>query len=109
VLRIHDKDLRQLPLIERKERLLSIMPRVEGRVRYVDYIHERGTDFFNLACAHDVEGIVAKWAGGSYQHGSGTSWLKVKNPTYSQMEGRSDLFDASSARRTVVPPVLSLV
>ena len=38
--------------------------------------------------------IVAKWARGTYQSGGRTSWLKIKNPTYSQMEGRHDLFEA---------------
>ena len=31
---------------------------------------------------------MAKWARGTYQcDGRGTSWLKIKNPEYSQMEG----------------------
>jgi hypothetical protein len=39
--------------------------------------------------------IVAKWANGTYQcDGRSTSWLKIKNPDYSQMEGRHELFVA---------------
>jgi hypothetical protein len=46
------------------------------------------------ACDLDLEGIVAKWAHGSYQTDSrGTSWLKIKNPDYSQMVDRNELFD----------------
>jgi hypothetical protein len=42
-----------------------------------------------------------------------TSWLKIKNPAYSQMAGRRELFEARSgrARRTVTvrhAPVLRL-
>jgi hypothetical protein len=44
----------------------------------------------------DLEGIVAKWSKGTYQcDGRGTSWLKVKNPEYSQIEGRHELFEAN--------------
>ena len=59
VLEIDGEDVRPLPLLERKRRLFDIMPKVESRVRYVDYIHERGSDFFSLACAHDLAGVVA--------------------------------------------------
>jgi ATP-dependent DNA ligase len=46
------------------------------------------------------EGIVAKWARGTYQgDGRGTSWLKIKNPEYSQMAGRRELFEARRDRR----------
>lgn len=49
------------------------------------------------ASAIDLEGIVAKWAHGTYQtDGRCTSWIKIKNPTYSQMEGRHDLFASRS-------------
>lgn len=41
----------------------------------------------------DLGGIVAKWTGGTYQSGNRTSWLKIKNSTYSQTEGRHELFE----------------
>jgi len=34
---------------------------------YLDHIQERGCDLFAAACARDLEGIVAKWAAGTYQ------------------------------------------
>ena len=38
---------------------------------------------------------MAKWSKGTYQcDGRGTSWLKIKNPEYSQAEGRHELFEA---------------
>ena len=46
--------------------------------------------------------VVGNWAQGTYQtDGRRTSWLKVKNPDYSQMRDRHELFDArgTSARR----------
>ena len=93
ILRKIRRPVRGLPLLERKSRLFDVMPRVESRVRYVDYIHERGTEFFELACREDLEGIVAKWVRGTYQQGESTSRLKMKNPSYSQMEGRHELFE----------------
>jgi ATP-dependent DNA ligase len=59
-------------------------------------IPERGRDLFRLACDEDLEGIVAKWTGGTYQSdgaGTSTSWFKIKNPRYSQAEGRRELFE----------------
>jgi hypothetical protein len=51
-------------------------------------IPARGTRLYELACERDLEGIVAKWARGSYQcDGRATSWLKVKNPDYSRWKG----------------------
>jgi len=61
----------------------------------------------------DLEGVTAKWRQGIYQVGAATtSWLKFKNPRYSQMEGRSDLFAArpegQSARGRYVSPRMLL-
>jgi ATP-dependent DNA ligase len=41
--------------------------------------------------AHDLEGIVAKRLADPY--GPRTRWLKIKNPGYSQAEGRAELFN----------------
>jgi ATP-dependent DNA ligase len=40
-------------------------------------------------CARDLEGIVAKRRHSIYR--SDGKWLKIKNPKYSQAEGRHDL------------------
>ena len=92
-------DLRDQPLIERKRLLKSIMPRVDSRLQYVDAIEERGEDFFRVVCGRDLEGIVAKPKHGVYYStGLQTNWFKIKNPSYSQMDGRADLFDAGQGR-----------
>jgi ATP-dependent DNA ligase len=76
------------------------MPRAESRLRYVDHVRERGRDLYREACARDLEGIVAKWARGRYEtDGVSTSWLKIKNPNYSQWEGRRELFEERRDRR----------
>ena len=69
---------------------------------------------FVLACERDLERIVAKWAPGTYQcDGRATSWLKIKNPDYSQMEGRQERFAAKRAewrphRTKAASPTLAL-
>ena len=60
----------------------------------VDDLTERGSDLFRAACARDLEGIVGKWRDGRYEtDGVSTSWIKIKNPRYSQAEGREELFE----------------
>ena len=54
----------------------------------------RGHKHFELMCAHDLEGVVAKRLKDPY--GPHVRWLKIKNPGYSQNEGRRELFDRSS-------------
>jgi bifunctional non-homologous end joining protein LigD len=106
------EDLRQRSLMERKRRLRAMMPRVESRVLPIDHIEQRGIDLFRAACERDLEGIVGKWKFGSYSTDArSTSWVKIKNRSYSQMEGRSELFERrirSRSRASVAPPVLLL-
>jgi ATP-dependent DNA ligase len=49
-------------------------------------------DLFAAACGQDLEGIVAKLAAGRYEPEE-TTWVKIKNRSYSRMEGRADFFD----------------
>lgn len=99
VLAVDGRDVRGWPLLERKRLLVSILPAVESRLLYLDHLAERGRDLFRAACERDLEGVVGKWANGTYQAGRGTSWIKIKNPEYSQMPGRRELFEARSDRR----------
>jgi bifunctional non-homologous end joining protein LigD len=93
VLSVDGEDLRGLPLLERKRRLHELIPFVPTRLRYVDHLERRGVDLFRAVCRADAEGIVAKWTTGAYHcDGLTTSWVKVKNRAYSQMEGRHELF-----------------
>jgi ATP dependent DNA ligase-like protein len=115
VLSIDGRDLIGLPLLKRKRLLLHIMPRIETRLLYLDHIENRGCDLFRVARERDLEGIVAKWAHGRYQtDGRRTSWVKIRNPAYSQLEGRHDLFERrrhllDGRRGRAVRPELSLV
>jgi bifunctional non-homologous end joining protein LigD len=105
LLSVDGEDLRALPLVERKRRLRRIMPRIESRLLYVDHVEGQGVRLFREACRRDLEGIVAKWQQGPY-HSDGiqTSWLKIKNPEYSQMTGRRELFESRRDRDSYARP-----
>src|SRR6266436_5967430 len=45
----------------------------------------------------DLEGIIAKRKDGLYASEE-TSWVKIKNPAYSQAEGRGDWFERRASR-----------
>lgn len=53
------EDLQYLPRYERKSHLRSVMPPSDSLL-YCDHIVGDGEGLFWLACAHDLEGIVAK-------------------------------------------------
>jgi bifunctional non-homologous end joining protein LigD len=85
------EDLRQRPLIEREKRLARLVRAAKcPRLLYAQHVEQHGRAFFAEICARDLEGIVAKRRLGIYKD-DGDSWLKVKNRTYSQAEGRHEL------------------
>jgi bifunctional non-homologous end joining protein LigD len=84
VLWVDGKDVRSLPLIERKRLLGSIVPEQPSAMLYAHHVERTGVEFFRLVCEQDLEGIVAKLKHGAY----GEGWFKIRNPQYSQYEGR---------------------
>jgi ATP-dependent DNA ligase len=81
-----------LPLIERKQRLYELIQRSRcHEIIYAQHIEHQGKGFFEEICARDLEGIVAKRKLAAYKS-NGLGWKKIKNPNYSQAEGRHDLF-----------------
>jgi bifunctional non-homologous end joining protein LigD len=95
------EDLRQTTLLNRKS-LLATLIQSAGceRILYAQHIEQHGKRFFEQICARDLEGIVAKRKLSIYKD-DGTGWLKIKNPTYSQAEGRHELL----TRRTSNVPL----
>jgi bifunctional non-homologous end joining protein LigD len=85
------EDLRQLPLIERKARLGRFIKSAKcDRLLFAQHIEGTGKRFFQEICARDLEGIVAKRKLSIYKD-NGNSWLKIKNRSYTQAEGRHEL------------------
>lgn len=88
---VNGEDLRERPLLERKAHLQELLP-TAGPMLYADHVLESGVMFYRKICEMDLEGIVAKWKTAPYREK--TLWIKVRNPNYSQKEGRSELFEA---------------
>jgi bifunctional non-homologous end joining protein LigD len=89
------RDLRVLPLIERKKKLQRLIPEMTGTLSTALTVEELGTELLKAVCIADLEGIVAKRKADPYS--DRTPWYKVKNPTYSQAVGRYELFDRRHA------------
>ena len=104
LLAVDGEDLREWPLVERKRRLRRLIPSVPTRLLYVDHIQARGRNFFDVACAHDLEGIVAKPANGRYHSdGASTNWIKIRNAGYTHMTARHELFERRTSSRKCRP------
>jgi ATP-dependent DNA ligase len=89
----------------------DLIPSVPTRLMYVDHVLARGKDLFDVACLHHLEGIVGKLASGRYYaDGTRTNWCKIKNPGYTQMTARHELFEAPAGTmlRRKKAPVLAL-
>ena len=87
-------DLRDLTLLERKARLKEVVPAPPSRLLYLDHVEDQGVELFEMVCKLDLEGIVAKPKQSPYRELDGKPlWIKVKNPSYSQAEGRGELFN----------------
>jgi bifunctional non-homologous end joining protein LigD len=87
------ENLRYLPLSERKHRLRGIVPHTRERLLYCDHVDSAGEVLFRFACNRDLEGIVAKRRFDPYLLDGSASWIKIRNPNYSQWIGREELFE----------------
>jgi bifunctional non-homologous end joining protein LigD len=112
ILQLNGKDLRSMPLYARKQRLKRLIPRQPSALLYVDHIDQHGERLFLLACREDLEGIVAKLRNGTYDCQHATSWIKIKNPGYTQIVGREKLFEKRKPLPTLMQgrnPKLDLI
>ncbi len=71
-------DLRQLPLIQRKQILRQLLPKNHPSILYSDYIINEGETVFHKACELALEGIISKKINSPYEAGRSKSWLKIK-------------------------------
>lgn len=80
LLYLNDRDLRQLPLVERKRRLREpIAKNTLPDVVCGKHIEGRGVDLYNEVCQRNLEGVAARRKTGTYASISG--WLKIQNQT----------------------------
>ena len=78
LLYLDGQDLRERPLIERKETLEKVLPR-DPLLQYSTHVWDKGAAAFKRAARAGEEGIMAKLATSPYYSGQRTrDWLKVK-------------------------------
>ena len=72
------RDLRTMPLIERKAFLKALLPR-HSVLKYSDHIETKGEALFGEMRRRGLEGVVAKQADSPYKENDrGAAWLKIK-------------------------------
>jgi bifunctional non-homologous end joining protein LigD len=76
-LALDGRDLRRLPLEERKACLRLLLP-ARGVAHFGDHVLEHGQEFFDAACAERLEGVVAKKRDSPYVGKRSRDWLKLK-------------------------------
>lgn len=72
------EDLRDAPLLARKERLQTLISEAEGHVRYSEHFIEPGQTMLSHACRMGLEGVISKRADVTYRSGRGRDWVKSK-------------------------------
>ena len=71
-------DLRGLPLVERKEKLESLMATAPKNLYYSKHIRGKGKECFAGACKLNLEGVVGKKADSVYSGTRNGDWIKLK-------------------------------
>ncbi|KHD89016.1 MAG: hypothetical protein OM95_06050 [Bdellovibrio sp. ArHS] len=76
---LQGEDLRERPLIERKELLKALLADLnQPLIRYSDHMAGHGKALFKEACDYQLEGIISKDQESTYQSRRGSSWVKTK-------------------------------
>jgi bifunctional non-homologous end joining protein LigD len=78
LLHLNGRNLRKLPLIERKALLTGLLAHAGEYLRLSEHLEASGETVFREACALHAEGIVSKYADAPYASGRTSGWLKLK-------------------------------
>ncbi|MER9233755.1 DNA ligase D [Mesorhizobium sp. M0622] len=80
LLRLDGEDIRSEPLVERKERLRSLLAEEaeDSTLRFSEHFAEPGKIMLEHACRLGLEGVVSKRADAPYRSGRVPSWVKSK-------------------------------
>jgi bifunctional non-homologous end joining protein LigD len=73
-------DLRPLPLVERKAKLVRLLARAPAGIVFNEHAEEDGAVVFRHSCMMGLEGIVSKRLTAPYRSGPSRDWIKVKKP-----------------------------
>jgi bifunctional non-homologous end joining protein LigD len=75
---LDDRDLRSLPVVERRRELARLCLGAPPVLRCTEHTRGNGGELFAEASARGLEGIVSKRADAPYRSGRGRDWLKAK-------------------------------
>jgi bifunctional non-homologous end joining protein LigD len=78
LLEIDGEDLRDLPLGDRKKRLMRLVGRRRLGIVLSAHTADDGATIYRQACAMGFEGIVSKRLSAPYRSGPSRDWIKVK-------------------------------
>ncbi|MDQ0347487.1 DNA ligase D [Ancylobacter vacuolatus] len=78
LLHLDGRDLRPLPLTERKQALEQLLREAQDGLRYSEHLNEDGGDMLRHACRLSLEGLVSKRGDAPYRSGRGKDWVKSK-------------------------------
>lgn len=78
LLALDGKDLRMLPIEERKNRLEKLLDGAPDNIRFSRHVKGYGKESFSAACGEGMEGIVGKRAGSVYSGTRNGDWIKIK-------------------------------
>ncbi len=78
LLHLDGHNLRNLPLIERKVLLASLLTNSGEYICFGEHLQSNGLQIFHKACELHAEGIISKRADAKYISGRTTDWLKIK-------------------------------
>jgi ATP-dependent DNA ligase len=103
LLYLNGNNCRRDSLAQRKLALRQLLNSIKrsGAI-YVEHVEAEGTALYSQVCELDLEGIVAKHKGSPYlSENTISTWFKIRNPRYSQMIGRHELFERERHREPV--------
>lgn len=76
---INGQDLRDKPLLQRKEQLKEVLSKADlNTVKYSEHIEENGIKFFEEAGKQNLEGVIGKEINSSYVSQRSKNWVKIK-------------------------------
>jgi bifunctional non-homologous end joining protein LigD len=79
ILNLDGKDLKNLPLHERKEILQKILPEDHDLIRISDHLGGRPEQLWTEVCHRGLEGLIGKLRNSKYEPGKRSgAWIKVK-------------------------------
>ncbi len=103
LLHLDGRDLRALPVLERREMLWELLRPAEGAIQFSQHVTGGGAAFFKAVDGLGQEGMVSKRPQSAYRSGPSTAWLKTKCYEFSELEV------AAVLRERGKPPIAYMV